>query len=152
MRHFFQPPTGVEGAAAPSGKRSAADGWLRAVSHTASAVANVQPSVYTGVGMQLRVREIVREQDLRCKLDAQTNSIAAGGAVSRSNAIPVFAHADETDILAWEGMTVRKAMLAGSTAGFIEHVATFPVDTIKTRMQVRLLVPLSRCLVHLGNR
>lgn len=47
----------------------------------------------------------------------------------------VLAHAEDSDIMDWEGMTITKAMLAGSLAGVTEHVCMFPIDTIKTRMQ-----------------
>jgi solute carrier family 25 iron transporter 28/37 len=35
----------------------------------------------------------------------------------------------------YDGLSFSKFMLAGSAAGVAEHVAMFPVDTIKTRMQ-----------------
>ncbi|QDZ20517.1 mitochondrial solute carrier protein [Chloropicon primus] len=40
----------------------------------------------------------------------------------------------------YDGLTFSKYMVAGSAAGITEHVAMFPVDTIKTRMQA-LAVP-----------
>lgn len=36
-----------------------------------------------------------------------------------------------------DGLPFTKYMLAGAIAGMVEHVAMFPVDTIKTRMQVK---------------
>ncbi|KAJ7541885.1 hypothetical protein O6H91_10G081000 [Diphasiastrum complanatum] len=35
-----------------------------------------------------------------------------------------------------DGLSFRQHMLAGSIAGIIEHVAMFPVDTVKTRVQM----------------
>lgn len=35
-----------------------------------------------------------------------------------------------------DGLPLSRYMLAGAVAGMVEHVAMFPVDTIKTRMQV----------------
>jgi hypothetical protein len=35
-----------------------------------------------------------------------------------------------------DGLPFTRYMMAGAVAGMVEHVAMFPVDTIKTRMQV----------------
>lgn len=35
-----------------------------------------------------------------------------------------------------DGLEFRQFMIAGSIAGLVEHMAMFPVDTLKTRMQV----------------
>lgn len=36
----------------------------------------------------------------------------------------------------YDGLSFKQHMLAGSVAGMVEHMAMFPVDTVKTRMQV----------------
>jgi hypothetical protein len=42
------------------------------------------------------------------------------------------------------GLTYPKAMVAGATAGVMEHICMFPVDTAKTRMQSSLFAPVSQ--------
>lgn len=44
-------------------------------------------------------------------------------------------HAEDTEFLSSEMMSTNKIMLAGAIAGSIEHICTFPIDTIKTYMQ-----------------
>lgn len=46
-------------------------------------------------------------------------------------------HMDDYDDL--EGLPHEKAMIAGATAGVMEHIVMFPIDTIKTRMQTENL-------------
>eukprot|EP00197_Chlamydomonas_leiostraca_P011466 CAMPEP_0202870806 /NCGR_PEP_ID=MMETSP1391-20130828/16831_1 /ASSEMBLY_ACC=CAM_ASM_000867 /TAXON_ID=1034604 /ORGANISM="Chlamydomonas leiostraca, Strain SAG 11-49" /LENGTH=69 /DNA_ID=CAMNT_0049551451 /DNA_START=217 /DNA_END=422 /DNA_ORIENTATION=- len=35
----------------------------------------------------------------------------------------------------YDGLSFLSHMVAGSMAGMVEHIAMYPVDTIKTRMQ-----------------
>ncbi|OVA16940.1 Mitochondrial carrier protein [Macleaya cordata] len=44
-----------------------------------------------------------------------------------------------------DGLGFWKFMLAGSVAGMVEHMAMFPVDTLKTRMQMLGAAPSSSC-------
>jgi solute carrier family 25 iron transporter 28/37 len=48
----------------------------------------------------------------------------------------------DEDFVPEPGFDAFKAMIAGSTAGVMEHVCMYPVDTIKTRLQASVL-PLS---------
>jgi hypothetical protein len=43
----------------------------------------------------------------------------------------------DTEVHECDGLPFSRCMIAGAVAGMVEHVAMFPVDTIKTRMQVR---------------
>ena len=52
------------------------------------------------------------------------------------NGVSYAAHAEDSDMMQWKGMTLGTAMLAGATAGVTEHICMFPVDTVKTRMQI----------------
>lgn len=48
------------------------------------------------------------------------------------------AASEETDLgVSHDGLQFRQIMIAGSIAGVIEHTAMFPVDTLKTRMQIQ---------------
>jgi len=42
----------------------------------------------------------------------------------------------DTEVHECDGLPFSRYMMAGAVAGMVEHVAMFPVDTIKTRMQV----------------
>ncbi|CAM6089627.1 unnamed protein product [Calypogeia fissa] len=44
--------------------------------------------------------------------------------------------ATRTAAVGFDGLGFRQYMLAGSVAGMVEHMAMFPVDTLKTRMQM----------------
>eukprot|EP00823_Brevimastigomonas_motovehiculus_P004569 TRINITY_DN3035_c0_g1_i1.p1 TRINITY_DN3035_c0_g1~~TRINITY_DN3035_c0_g1_i1.p1 ORF type:complete len:295 (-),score=34.05 TRINITY_DN3035_c0_g1_i1:280-1164(-) len=50
--------------------------------------------------------------------------------------MPVHSLSDVHDEFEPKDMPFKKALLAGATAGAVEHFVMFPVDTAKTRMQV----------------
>ncbi|CAI5534550.1 unnamed protein product [Closterium sp. Naga37s-1] len=56
----------------------------------------------------------------------------AGGARARQQVAAAGAEEDERRD---DGLSFWQHMVAGSVAGMVEHMAMFPVDTIKTRMQ-----------------
>eukprot|EP00929_Paragymnodinium_shiwhaense_P025285 TRINITY_DN15336_c0_g2_i5.p1 TRINITY_DN15336_c0_g2~~TRINITY_DN15336_c0_g2_i5.p1 ORF type:complete len:458 (+),score=71.32 TRINITY_DN15336_c0_g2_i5:70-1443(+) len=74
-----------------------------------------------------------------------TRSVAA--AVDGADvAAGIGAEEEERDPLEWETWDPRsvplwKHMVAGSAAGVMEHVAMYPVDTVKTQMQAAPAVP-----------
>lgn len=63
---------------------------------------------------------------------------------SSSNQIRYFAHMDEFEHD--HGLPYEKAMIAGASAGVMEHLCMFPVDTVKTRMQAAPINPSARYL------
>ncbi|KAF6174658.1 hypothetical protein GIB67_006310 [Kingdonia uniflora] len=54
--------------------------------------------------------------------------------------------ASEVETVGRDGLAFWKYMLAGSIAGMVEHMAMFPVDTLKTRMQMLGATP--SCCAH----
>jgi solute carrier family 25 (mitochondrial iron transporter), member 28/37 len=63
----------------------------------------------------------------------------------RAHWIPHAEHHDDDPHL-----STKDAMIAGATAGAMEHILMFPVDTVKTRMQVQALPghPVYRNVFH----
>ena len=59
-----------------------------------------------------------------------------GGGSHGATPVQVNVEHDVDAPLVCDGLPFTKYMIAGAVAGMTEHVAMFPVDTIKTRMQV----------------
>ncbi|KAG6403569.1 hypothetical protein SASPL_135794 [Salvia splendens] len=56
--------------------------------------------------------------------------------------------AADTSALPHDGLKFWQFMIAGSVAGMAEHMAMFPVDTIKTQMQALSSCPLNSATVN----
>lgn len=88
--------------------------------------------------------DVVRATDIdtkRALLAAHGSSFTPAAAAAASDAahrqtrsVLLVPHMDDIDEEI-QALGYEKAMVAGATAGVIEHVFMFPVDTIKTRMQ-----------------
>jgi len=79
----------------------------------------------------------ILNQNYKKAYDSSSNSVLSSlSQTIRNSKTSFLTHAEDNDLLAWEGMTLPKAMMAGSLAGMTEHACMFPVDTIKTRMQI----------------
>ncbi|KAL3829042.1 hypothetical protein ACJIZ3_017844 [Penstemon smallii] len=51
-------------------------------------------------------------------------------------------HPEITDTAAHDGLHFWQFMISGSIAGMVEHMAMFPIDTVKTQMQVLSSCPI----------
>lgn len=52
------------------------------------------------------------------------------------NSMLIHGEGDQSEIQFHDGLSFSQFMVAGSIAGMVEHMAMFPIDTLKTRMQM----------------
>jgi len=81
------------------------------------------------------VADAIRDKFVNAAKRQREESISKISKTGSSFVIMAHGGDEPEDILSWEGMTPRKAMAAGAIAGCTEHIITFPIDTVKTRMQ-----------------
>jgi solute carrier family 25 iron transporter 28/37 len=66
---------------------------------------------------------------------AGETSVGAASTSAALSSAPLHAGSGGPHVHCGDGLTFWQHMLAGALAGTVEHLAMFPLDTVKTRMQ-----------------
>jgi solute carrier family 25 iron transporter 28/37 len=78
---------------------------------------------------------VLAAQQLHVRAGETSAGAASTSAASPSSPAPAPLHAGGGALVGADGLTFWQHMLAGALAGTVEHLAMFPLDTVKTRMQ-----------------
>lgn len=75
--------------------------------------------------------------ELHERLAKHTHPYTSSSYVEKEVVVPINEEVTDCDQMeSHDGLSFGQYMLAGSVAGMVEHMAMFPVDTLKTRMQM----------------